>query len=69
MTTDAWGIDDGWFDFADRWQPASPDTIEAIRAAMGDPSPGRGVQVVRPGSGDAHVDSQPGAVVEYQDQR
>jgi 4-alpha-glucanotransferase len=52
VTTDAWGIDDGWFDFAGRWHAASPDTIAAIRAAMGDPGPGRAARVVRPGSGE-----------------
>ena len=52
MTTDAWGVDDGWRDTRGRWQPASPVTIEAIHEAMGDPAPGRAAWVVRPGSDD-----------------
>jgi len=50
MTTDAWGIDDGWTDTEERWQPASPATIDAIRSAMGDPAEGRPAWVVRPGA-------------------
>jgi 4-alpha-glucanotransferase len=34
VTTDEWGIDDGWSDTGDRWHPAPPETLEAIRAAM-----------------------------------
>ncbi len=62
--TDEWGIDDGWADTADRWHPAPPETLEAIRAAMtasvrtqprqaglgAHRSGERGVLVVRPGS-------------------
>jgi 4-alpha-glucanotransferase len=48
VTTDAWGIEDGWTDTAGQWQHANPDTVEAIRAAMGEPA-GRAVHVVRPG--------------------
>lgn len=49
MATDPWGIDDGWTDTQGRWQRASPATVDAIRAAIGDPSTGRPVWVVRPG--------------------
>lgn len=56
MTTDAWGIDDGWLDTSNRWHPAPPDTLEAIDAAIGrtdDPHPpGRPVWVVRPGTAE-----------------
>ncbi len=52
MSTDAWGVDDGWETTEGRWQPASPTTIAAIRAAMGDPASGRTVWVVRPGGND-----------------
>jgi len=52
LTTDAWGIDDGWEDTEGRWQAASPATIAAIRTAMGDPGPGRPTWVVRPGADD-----------------
>jgi 4-alpha-glucanotransferase len=49
MTTDAWGIDDGWFDVEGHWHTPPPETIEAIRSAMGEPG-GRPVWVVRPGA-------------------
>jgi len=49
MATDAWGIDDGWMDTEDRWHAAPPETVEAIRAVMGDPARGRPTLVVRPG--------------------
>ena len=52
MTTDAWGIDDGWFGTDGQWHPANPATIEAIRAAMGEPVE-HPVWVVRPGASDA----------------
>src|SRR5204863_3210455 len=51
-TTDAWGIDDGWFGTDGEWHRANPDTIDAIRSAMGDPID-RPVWVVRPGASDA----------------
>ncbi len=51
MTTDAWGIDDGWFGTDGRWHTAAPETVEAIRSVMGDPA-GRPVWAVRPGSAD-----------------
>ena len=52
MTTDEWGIDDGWFDVDGQWHTTPPETIEAIRAAMGDPAD-RPVWVVRPGATDS----------------
>lgn len=52
MGTDAWGIDDGWFDTGGGWQPADEATIDAIRAVLGDSSAGGGVRVVRPGAGE-----------------
>ncbi len=56
MATDAWGIDDGWFDTDERWHVAPRETIAAIGAAMGRDGaarpPGRGVRVVRPAGGD-----------------
>lgn len=52
MSTDAWGVDDGWETTDGRWQPASPATIEAIHEAMGDPDSGRSTWVVRPGGSD-----------------
>lgn len=50
MATDGWGIDDGWVDTQGRWHTASSDTVEAIRAVMGDPHGGRPVWVVRSGT-------------------
>lgn len=61
MTTDLWGIDDGWTDNDGTWHPAPPATIGAIAAAMGrehgdatsdSHPPGRPVRIVRPGSTD-----------------
>ena len=49
MTTDAWGIDDGWYDVDGRWHTVPEATIESIRAAMGDPADDL-VWVVRPGT-------------------
>ncbi|MFZ6002371.1 MAG: 4-alpha-glucanotransferase [Actinomycetota bacterium] len=53
MTTDAWGIDDGWVGTSGAWHPASDSTLAAIGDAVGrtpgDP-PGRPVWVVRPGA-------------------
>lgn len=56
MTTDAWGIDDGWLDTGGHWHPAPPDTLKAVDAAIGrtdDPQPpGRPVWIVRPGAAE-----------------
>src|SRR5688500_14620009 len=52
MATDAWGVDDGWFDTKGRWQRAEPRTVDAIRDVVGDPALGRPVWVVRPGAGE-----------------
>lgn len=53
MSTDGWGIDDGWEDTGHRWHAAPESTLEAIGAAMGrtpdEHPPGRDVAVVRPG--------------------
>ena len=37
VATDAWGIDDGYWDVAGYWHPTSPETAAALRAAMGAP--------------------------------
>jgi 4-alpha-glucanotransferase len=56
MATDGWGIDDGWEDTAERWQPAASGVRERIVAAMGgepaapEPPAGRGVVVARTGT-------------------
>ena len=56
MSTDAWGIDDGWHGTDGVWHPAPRETIEAIREAIGDPG-SRPLWVVRPGSGEALQDT------------
>lgn len=53
MTTDRWGVDDGWEGTDGDWHPAPAATLAGIAAAMGrddavDP-PGRDVLIVRPG--------------------
>ncbi len=73
MTTDAWGIDDGWLDTQGRWHVASTETIEAIRAVMGDPTSGRPLWVVRPGtteplSGRCHLTLEDGTELGSVDQ-
>jgi 4-alpha-glucanotransferase len=55
VSTDAWGIDDGWMGTDGQWHPAPESTIEAIREAMGEPA-GRPVWVVRPGDADPLLD-------------
>jgi 4-alpha-glucanotransferase len=35
MATDAWGIDDGYWDASGRWHTTSPETVAALRGAMG----------------------------------
>jgi 4-alpha-glucanotransferase len=35
MATDAWGIDDGYWDASGRWHATSPETVAALRKAMG----------------------------------
>lgn len=66
MTTDGWGIDDGWFDMHKQWRAVRPDTRSRLRVAMGGdperdgPEPGRAVIVARLGrhtpiEGPAHL--------------
>jgi 4-alpha-glucanotransferase len=54
MATDPWGIDDGYWDASGRWRATSPDTVAALRQAMGaghadTPPDGPAVRVVRAG--------------------
>lgn len=69
MTTDSWGIDDGWHDTAGGWHPAPPTTQAALREAMGGaaegdhPPAGRDVWILRPGAG-AHLDRPRGVILE-----
>ena len=52
MTTDAWGVADGYEDTRGVWREVSPSTRDGIHAAMGaPPSPDAGpVRVVEPGA-------------------
>ncbi|HEX9992792.1 MAG TPA: 4-alpha-glucanotransferase [Acidimicrobiales bacterium] len=58
MTTDPWGIDDGYWDVAGVWRTPAPGTIGALRAAMGGeygderPPDPRPTWVVRAGAAD-----------------
>jgi 4-alpha-glucanotransferase len=58
VTTDAWGIDDGYRDVTGAWQAPAPGTIGAFRAAMGGqpdderPPEARPTWVVRAGGGE-----------------
>ncbi|HET6948769.1 MAG TPA: 4-alpha-glucanotransferase [Acidimicrobiales bacterium] len=57
MTTDPWGIDDGYADVHGHWHETSPDTRTALRAAMGGGDEGpphapRPLWVVRAGATD-----------------
>jgi 4-alpha-glucanotransferase len=49
MTTDAWGITDGFHDISGVWHATSAESRALIREAMGEPPPasGAGVRVVR----------------------
>src|SRR6478735_10245218 len=56
VTTDAWGIDDGYHDVHHQWRATDPVIAAALRQAMGadgdEPAPprGRDVRVVRGGA-------------------
>jgi 4-alpha-glucanotransferase len=51
VSTDAWGIDDGWQGTDGQWHPTPSSTIDAIRAAIGE-ADSRPVWVVRPGGAE-----------------
>lgn len=52
MTTDAWGVADGYEDTLGAWHDVSPSTRDAIHAAMGPPPPAAPgpVRVLEPGA-------------------
>ena len=54
MTTDAWGIDRGYFDIAGVWHDTSEETRAVLRQTMGDAAPASqpAVRVVREGTAD-----------------
>ena len=55
MTTDQWGIEEGYADVGGGWHPASAATVAALRASMGaipddqdsPPPPAPGLRIVR----------------------
>src|SRR5688572_23954980 len=49
MVSDAWGVDDGYWDALGDWHDTSTETREALRAVMGEPAPSRHVRVVHLG--------------------
>jgi 4-alpha-glucanotransferase len=49
MVSDAWGVDDGYWDALGEWHETSAETAGALRAVMGEPSPTREVRVVHVG--------------------
>ena len=68
-TTDAWGIDATWLDAADEEHTVRPETIEALRAAIGAPPPDledRAPIVARPGDAleidEAEITCEDGSV-------
>ncbi|HEY3188036.1 MAG TPA: 4-alpha-glucanotransferase [Solirubrobacteraceae bacterium] len=76
MTTDAWGITDGFHDTAGGWHSTSAQTRAAIRRAMGDADaeapPPSSVRVVRQGAspeldGPAELTLEDGAVLRVTD--
>ena len=48
---DDWGIDDGYWAVDGSWHGTPPEVRDALRAAMGEPEPGRPLWVVRRGEG------------------
>src|SRR5688500_9319065 len=54
MTTDAWGITDGFHDIAGVWHDTSEETRAVLRRTMGDAAPASrpAVRVVREGTTD-----------------
>ena len=53
MTTDAWGITDGFHDLSGDWHATSDEARAAIRASMGDAAAAPSAWVVREGAADA----------------
>ena len=55
MTTDAWGITDGFHDISGVWHSTSAETRAIIRASMGDPGvespPAPSARVIHEGTG------------------
>ena len=49
MVSDAWGVDDGYWDALGDWHETSAETAGALRAVMGEPAPSREVRVVHVG--------------------
>ena len=70
MTTDAWGITDGFHDLVGDWHSTSDETRAALRATMGDAVAASSVRVVREGvpdevDGAAELTLEDGAVLHF----
>jgi 4-alpha-glucanotransferase len=52
MTTDAWGITDGFHDLAGQWHETSDETRAALRATMGDAVAAPAARIVRAGASE-----------------
>jgi 4-alpha-glucanotransferase len=68
MTTDAWGITDGFHDLAGQWHSTDDETRAALRAIMGDAAAAPTARVVRAGEtaaidGAAELTLEDGAVL------
>ena len=50
VAVDDWGITEGYHDVAGVWHPIDPVVRDRIRAAMGDPRPGRPLWFVEQGT-------------------
>jgi 4-alpha-glucanotransferase len=72
MTTDAWGITDGFHDLAGQWHPTTEEAREAIRSSIGEPTAAPTARVVREGAADpidgpAELTLEDGAVLRVTD--
>ena len=72
MTTDAWGITDGFHDLAGQWHPTSDEARAAIRASMGEDVAAPSAWVIREGAtdeidGSAELTLEDGAVLRVTD--
>src|SRR3954449_294515 len=55
-----WGISDGYHDVAGRWRSVPPETLAAVRAAMGAPDAGDAAGGGRDGNGQGPPGTAPG---------
>jgi 4-alpha-glucanotransferase len=72
MTTDAWGITDGFHDLAGQWHPTTEEARAAIRSSIGEPTAAPTARVVRedaadPIDGPAELTLEDGALLRVTD--